>query len=186
MSGVCNFANVIDILSGACINLMSVIKIGSSLFPPCIASGGCLNVLTGCNPCNPLLPICVNTGLTDCLNVLFLPLTILMTFISSVSMPYIAVWGTALTPVLTGMGYADIGAALISCVQNPIPAISGSLKSFVYSAGIMDILGSLGSVCSGCLGWCGSKLIGCCQISGLLDCILNTLSGYIPMRIGFA
>jgi hypothetical protein len=193
MSGICNFANVIDILSGACINLMSVVKLGSGLFPPCIASGGCLNIGTGCNPCNPLIPFCVNTGLTDCLNILFLPLTIIMSVVSSIALPFISLWGTALSPVLTGMSYNEIGGAVIGCVENPmsiIPAVTGTIKSFLYSIGLIDILGDLGSICSGCLGWILSKIMGLCQSAGVLNWITNFIFGsmakYLPMNIGFA
>ena len=192
MSGICNFGNIFNIVSGSCVNIMNAVTIGGSLFPPCIATGGLLNIGTGCNPCNPCLPVCVNTGLTDCTNVLFLPITIILAFITAILTPFITLWGSVLGPTLVGTTYQQIGSALVGVIKDPLPACGYAVTE------VMGLIGTLGikDLCLLCVGliWrilkkVASTLMWACGQTGMLDSIdiMGWLSGamskFLPMKM---
>ena len=192
MSGVFNFGNIFNILSGSCVNIMNGVTIGGSLFPPCIASGGLLNIGTGCNPCNPCLPACVNTGLTDFMNVLFLPLTIILAMVTALLTPIVTLWGSVLGPTIAGTTYQQMGAAFVGVIKDPLPACGSVVTRF------MGLIGTLGikEMCFACLAICWDllkniigALMGACGKTGLMDSIdifgwlSGTMEKFLPMRM---
>ncbi|VUT24478.1 MAG: hypothetical protein MASP_00529 [Candidatus Methanolliviera sp. GoM_asphalt] len=192
MSGICNFGNIFNIASGSCVNIMNGVTLCGSLFPPCIASGGLLNLATGCNPCNPCLPVCVNTGLTDFMNVLCLPLTIALSAITALLSPLIAMWGSVLTPALTGTTYAQIGASLVDVIKEPLPACgyaTTKVMGFIGDLGIKDLC----LLCVGLIWGILKKILGtvmwACGQTGIMDSldIMGWVSGlmskFLPMRL---
>ena len=192
MSGVFNFGNIFNILSGSCVNLMNGVTIGGSLFPPCIASGGLLNVCTGCNPCNPCLPVCVNTGLTDFMNVLFLPLTIILAMVTAVLTPIVTLWGSVLGPTIAGTTYQQMGAAFVGVIKDPLPACGSVVTrcmGFVGTLGIKDMCFACLAICWDLLKKILGALMGMCSATGILDSInvMDSLSGvmekFLPMRM---
>ena len=195
MSGIFNFGNIFNILSGSCVNLMNGVTIGGSLYPPCIASGGLLNIGTGCNPCNPCLPACVNTGLTDFMNVLFLPLTIILAIITALITPFITLWGSVFGPNIMGMTYQQMGSAVMGALKDPLPACGGIVTKgigLVGESGLKDLCFSCVGIVWGLLKKIVSMIMGMCGKTGILDSldIMGWLSGtmekFLPMKISLA
>jgi hypothetical protein len=168
---------------------MNGITIGGGLYPPFINTGGCLNVLTGCNPCNPCLPICVNTGLTDFMNVLFLPITIIIGIITALLTPLATLWGTALSPLLFNMTYQEMCSSLIGVMKDPLPACGSMVTKLLTAFKIKDMCGLGINACKGLLVWLFNAVLGTCLKTGLFDSfnIIDMLSGlmekFLPMRM---
>ena len=195
MSGLFNFGNVFNILSGSCVNLMNGITIGGSLYPPCIASGGLLNIGTGCNPCNPCLPACVNTGLTDFMNVLFLPLTIVLAMVTALLTPFVTMWGSVLGPTIVGTSYQQMGSACLGVIKDPLPACGSVVTrgmGFVGTLGIKDMCFACLAVCWDLIKKILGALMGMCGKTGIMDSfdIMGWLSGmmekFLPMKMSLA
>ena len=192
MSGLCNFGNIFNIASGSCINVMNAVTIVGSLFPPCIATGGLLNIGTGCNPCNPCLPACLSTGLTDLTNVLFLPVTIILSAITALLTPFLTMWTSVLAPTLTGTTYQQMGSMIMGIVREPLPACGYATTK------VMELISTLGikELCFLCLGiiWgilkkTLSVMMGVCRGTGLLDSfnimewLSDAMAKYLPMKM---